>query len=81
MLNERETELVLDHTMIDCRKFWERQGYDEREAFIKALEEIEEMTTDPMSRAVKSQMFPQKRNLLNIEKWIQDFNFRKEMTS
>ena len=49
MLNERETELVLDHTMIDCRKFWERQGYDEREAFIKALEEIEEMTTDPMS--------------------------------
>lgn len=49
MLNERETELVLDHTMIDCRKFWERQGYDEREAFIKALEEIEEMTTDPFS--------------------------------
>lgn len=49
MLNERETELVLDHTMIDCRKFWERQGYDEREAFIKALEEIEEMTTDPSS--------------------------------
>ena len=49
MLNERETELVLDHTMIDCRKFWERQGYDEREAFIKALEEVEGMTTDPFS--------------------------------
>ena len=49
MLNKRETELVLDHTMIDCRKFWERQGYDEREAFIKALEEVEEMTTDPFS--------------------------------
>lgn len=49
MLNEKETELVLEHAMRDNRKFWERQGYDEREAFIKALEEIQEMTTDPFS--------------------------------
>lgn len=49
MLNERETELVLDHAMKDCRRFWERQGYDEREAFIKSLDEVKEMTTDPNS--------------------------------
>lgn len=49
MLNERETILVLEEAMRGNRKFWERQGYDEREAFIKALEEVQEMTTDPMS--------------------------------
>jgi hypothetical protein len=49
MLNERETTLVLEEAMRGNVAFWGRQGYDEREAFIKALEEIEEMTTNPMS--------------------------------
>lgn len=49
MLNERETILALEEAMRGNVKFWERQGYDEREAFIKAIEEIEEMTTDPGS--------------------------------
>ena len=49
MLNERKTILALEEAMIGSRKFWERRGYDEREAFIKALEEVQEMTTDPMS--------------------------------
>ena len=49
MLNERDTTLALEETMRGNVKFWERQGYDEREAFIKALEEVQEMTTDPMS--------------------------------
>lgn len=49
MLNEKETQLVLETAMRDNMKFWERQGYDKREAFIKALEEIKEITTDPMS--------------------------------
>ena len=49
MLNERETILVLEEAMRGNMGFWERQGYDEREAFIKALEEIEDMTTDPAS--------------------------------
>lgn len=49
MLNERQTTLALEETMRGNVRFWERQGYDEREAFIKALEEIEEMTTDPSS--------------------------------
>ena len=49
MLNERETILVLEEAMRNNRRFWERQGYDEREAFIKALNEVAEMTTDPSS--------------------------------
>ena len=49
MLNEKETMLVLEEAMRDNMRFWERQGYDKREAFIKALEEIKEMTTDPSS--------------------------------
>ena len=31
------------------RRFWERQGYDERDAFIKALNEVAEMQSDPSS--------------------------------
>lgn len=49
MLNERETILALEEAMRNNRRFWERQGYDEREAFIKALNEVAEMTTDPSS--------------------------------
>ena len=49
MLNERETILALEKAMRNNRRFWERQGYDEREAFIKALNEVAEMTTDPSS--------------------------------
>lgn len=49
MLNEKETELVLEEAFRNNRKFWERQGCDEREAFIKALNEVAEMATDPSS--------------------------------
>lgn len=49
MLNERETILALEEAMRGNVRFWERQGYDEREAFIKTLEEIKDMTTDPSS--------------------------------
>ena len=49
MLNERETLLALEEAMRNNRRFWERQGYDEREAFIKALNEVAEMQSDPSS--------------------------------
>ena len=49
MLNEKETMLVLEEAMRDNMRFWGRQGYDKREAFIKALDEVAEMTTDPSS--------------------------------
>ena len=49
MLNERETLLALEEAMRNNRRFWERQGYDERDAFIKALNEVAEMQSDPSS--------------------------------
>ncbi len=49
MLNEKETELALEHAMRANRRFWEHQCYDEREAFIKALSEVKEMVADPAS--------------------------------
>ena len=49
MLNEHDTQLVLEESMRDSISFWERQGLDEREAFIKALDEITVMTSDPNS--------------------------------
>lgn len=49
MLNERETILALEEAMRNNRRFWERQGYDERDAFIKALNEVAEMQSDPSS--------------------------------
>ena len=49
MLNEQETQLVLEGSMRDGIRFWEHQGLDRREAFIKALEEIVAMTSDPNS--------------------------------
>ena len=49
MLNEKETELVLEEAFRSNRKFWERQGYDERDAFVKALNEVAEMQSDPCS--------------------------------
>lgn len=49
MLNDKETMLVLEEAMRDNMRFWVRQGLDEREAFLKAVGEIKEMTTDPSS--------------------------------
>lgn len=49
MLNERETILALEEAMRGGLRFWKHQGYDERDAFIKTLEEVENMETDPMS--------------------------------
>ena len=68
MLNEKETELVLENIMRDNMRFWERQGYDEREAFIKALEEVEGMTTDPMSPYGKKLDVNTKSRFINYRK-------------
>jgi len=45
VLNDKETMLVLEEAMRDNMRFWVRQGLDEREAFLKAVGEIKEMTT------------------------------------
>ena len=49
MLNEKETILVLERSMRNNARFWDRQGYDERQAFKKALSEVKEMVADPES--------------------------------
>ena len=47
MLNAHETQLVLERFFRDCLNFWARQNYDERESFIKAIEDVERVKTDP----------------------------------
>lgn len=68
MLNEKETILVLEEAMRGSVGFWKRQGYDEREAFIKAIEEVEEMATDPMSPCGKKLDVNTKNKFINYRK-------------
>jgi hypothetical protein len=49
MLNERDTQLVLEHFFRDCLNFWRRNTNDERVAFEKALDDTRRITTDPFS--------------------------------
>ena len=64
MLNTHETQLVLEKFFKDCTNFWDRQGYDERESFIKAIEDVERITTDPFSPCGK------KLNMKTKEKFL-----------
>ena len=49
MLNEKETELVMENFFRDCLNFWRRNTNDEREAFKKALNDTRIIMTDPFS--------------------------------
>ena len=49
MLNEHETQLVMENFFIDCLNFWRRSTNDEREAFEKALNDTECIMTNPYS--------------------------------
>ena len=49
MLNEHDTQLVMENFFRDCLNFWRRSTNDEREAFEKALNDIRRITTDPFS--------------------------------
>lgn len=49
MLNEHETQLVMENFFKDCLKFWERSTNDRREAFEKALDDTRRIMTDPFS--------------------------------
>ena len=68
VLNEKQTTLALEEAMRGSRKFWERQGYDEREAFIKSLDEVAEMTTDPMSPFGEKLDVETKKKFLHYER-------------
>ena len=49
MLNEQETQLVMENFFRDCLNFWRRSTNDEREAFENALNDTKRITTDPFS--------------------------------
>jgi hypothetical protein len=47
VLNEKETELIIEEFFKECLAFWNRTVADAREAFKKAIRDIEELTHDP----------------------------------
>lgn len=47
MLNEKETQLIIEDFFKECLLFWIRTIDDGREAFKKAIRDIEELTRDP----------------------------------
>ena len=49
MLNEHETQLVMEHFFRDCQNFWRRTINDEREVFENALNDTRRITTNPFS--------------------------------
>ena len=49
MLNQHETQLVMENFFRECQNFWRRTVNDEREVFEKALRDVRSITTDPNS--------------------------------
>lgn len=49
MLNQHETQLVMESFFRECQNFWCRTVNDEREVFEKALRDVRSITTDPNS--------------------------------
>lgn len=47
MLNEKETELIIEGFFKECLGFWNRTIIDTREAFKMAIRDIECLTHDP----------------------------------
>ena len=49
MLNQHDTQLVMEGFFKDCQNFWSRTINDEREVFERALNDTRRITTDPFS--------------------------------
>lgn len=49
MLNEHDTQLVMENFFRDCLNFWRRSTNDERKAFEKALNDTKRIMTNPYS--------------------------------
>ena len=49
MLNERETQIILEQFFEDCKRHWKCAGYDERKAFEFAISDVEFIERDPFS--------------------------------
>jgi hypothetical protein len=49
MLNEKETQLVLQQFFMECLEFWKRSFSDERRAFEYAIDDVRGVEKDPYS--------------------------------
>ena len=47
MLNAQETRSILEDFLLDCLKFWLREGKDNSEAFDLAVRDVACITNDP----------------------------------
>lgn len=47
MLNQRDTQLVLESYFKECLGFWQSEVKDERQAYAKAIRDIKCLTRDP----------------------------------
>jgi len=47
MLNAQETRSILEDFLLDCLKFWLREGKDNSEAFDLAVRDVACVTNDP----------------------------------
>lgn len=47
MLDEKETDQILEEFFFECIKFWNRNMEDTRQAFKNAIRDIEGLTRDP----------------------------------
>ena len=68
MLNEKETELILESFFYECVRFWNRNIDDTREAFRRAIRDIEELTHDPYEPCGKLVDMPTRDKFIGYRK-------------
>ena len=72
MLNAQETRSILEDFLLDCLKFWLREGKDNSEAFDLAVRDVSGATNDPNE--------PYEAKLLDVatkEQFIKDLRIIK----
>ena len=47
MLTATETQLVLEKFFGECFRYWRMQGFEEKEAFSNALDDVRNVKSDP----------------------------------
>ena len=72
VLNEKETELIIEGFFRECLAFWNRNKTDSREAFKMAIRDIEELTHDPYEPCGKLIDVPTRDEFIKYRK--QDLN-------
>ena len=72
VLNEKETELIIERFFRECLAFWNRNKTDSMEAFKMAIRDIEELTHDPYDPCGKLIDVPTRDKFIKYRK--QDLN-------